>query len=124
MESTLFIRIVETEYRSMISEANGQWRSNPGQVESYVMNIPEETVSRFKEWFKYALGATDIWIGDRPVRPEDVIAYAASRRSQLPPFKPLYPDIIKILKLYTEEELMEIFGPSLGEYLTRESEAM
>ncbi len=121
MQSNVFIRIIETEYRSMITGTNGKWVKNPAAVESYVMNIPEETVARFKQWFKFAMGTTEVFAGKNEITTEEVIAFAATLKSDVPPFEHVYPDILKVIKLFEWQEILDMFGQKLGELIIKES---
>lgn len=121
MQSNVFIRIIQTEYRSMIKEANGQWMKNPSAVESYVMSLPDEAVSRFKQWFKFAMGTTELTAGKTEVSPEEVLVFAATLKSDVPPNEHVYPDILKVIRLFKENEIIEMFGQKLGDVLIAEA---
>lgn len=110
MQGTIFIRILESEYRRMLSVANGEWQKNISSVTAYVSHNPEKAISSFKEWFQYALRTTEVQVGETVVKPEDLLVYAASKSSSIPPHMPTYPDVVKILSLFSDPELEEIFG--------------
>lgn len=122
MQSNVFIRIIQTEYRSMIRDSNGEWVKNPSSVESYVMNLPDEAVSRFKQWFKFALGTTELYAGETEVSPEEVIVFAATLKSDMPPNDHVYPDILKVLNVFDRKEIIDMFGSKLGEVLINEAQ--
>lgn len=110
MQGTIFIRIIESEFRRMFSFLNGEWHKNTGSFDAYISHEPERTISTFKEWFRYAIRTTEVEVGRTVVDPRDLIVYATSRSSDTPPHAPIYPDIVKIISLFTDEGLEEIFG--------------
>lgn len=114
MKSAVFIKIVENEYNSMLSDLGGDQELGMENSASELTNEQDNRVERFKQWFKFALGTTEITVGDYNMTPAEVIAYAASRRSEIPPYEPMYPDIRKVVNLHTEEELRELFGPVIA----------
>ncbi len=121
MQSNVFIRIIQTEYRSMITEKNGEWVKNPSPVESYVMNVPDEAVLRFKQWFKFAMSTTELTAGKTDVTPEEVFVFAATLKADMPPHDHVYPDILEVIKLFEENELVEVFGQKLAQVLISEA---
>lgn len=112
METTIFLDIIENEYKGMISSANRKYRDLEPSTESVTMDVSLDDVTRFKEWLTFALKATEVTSSGNKVNPMDVIVNAAIKTSPNPPYTPQRPGIIKVLSLFTEDELSEIFGSS------------
>lgn len=117
MESTIFIHIIETEYQSMLSEAKGQWKKNEGSVVSFTKSMPMQRIERFKEWFVYAMKTIEVRVGDLPVQAEDAVLHAASKTSSVPPYHSLHPKIVRALALFSDEEMVEVFGSDRASHL-------
>ncbi len=110
MDSSVFLRIIEDEYYSALHQSNIRWRKDGAARPSLLEAIPMEDVLKFKQWFLYALKATEVQSNGAVVRPEDVVIHAALQMSVIPPYKPLHPKLISVLSLFSENELVEIFG--------------
>ena len=110
MDSTVFLRIIEDEYYNVLHQSNVRWRKDGAARPSLIQAIPMEDLLKFKQWFHYALKATEVQSGGASVRPEDVVIHAALQTAVIPPYKPLHPKLISVLSLFSENELVEIFG--------------
>lgn len=109
MKGSAFLRIVEREYENMLSESLNAEERIPSEM---VAPTPKN-VLKFKQWFRFALDTTEINVGDQTITPGELIAYAALKRSEEPPHDPLFPTILKVLELYSNSEIAELFGSGL-----------
>lgn len=111
MESGAFIYIVENEYKSVVADA----KDANGIPDWYGGSEPlskDNIVAKFKNWLIMALRTVDVRSGDVPIFPEDAIVRAAGMSSETPPFKPMHPNVLEAISLFSTDELDSIFGAS------------
>lgn len=122
MESDLFIRIIQTEYETAVSEASRQMM----QLDLEKMNVDNylstESITRLKHWFKYLMKTVMIRIGGKEASPEEAILFFSSKYFSSELDNNTYNVLKKMLLLFTDDELVEIFGTSAGGYIIKQME--
>lgn len=111
MDSSVFVRTVESEYRAVVS----QTRVSGGISTSFAGSVSinrRDAVERFKKWFVGVLRNSEITCDGVRLSAEDAIVHSATKLSAVPPYKPLHPTLINIMMLFTRQEVEEIFGTS------------
>lgn len=122
MESDLFVRIIQTEYETAISEASEQMKHFGHEkidVESY---LSTESITRLKHWFRYLMKTVMIRIGGKEASPEEAIIFIASKNFTSQISDDTYTALKRMLFLFSDNELVEIFGTSAGSYLIKQME--
>lgn len=103
MEGHIFVGILEDWLRGLAKGSGGEQKScSTSQATTDTMLQPED-FQLFKSWFSLALRTTEVWSGDISLSPEDVVFSTAVKRT--------HTKLIKALSMFTDKELLDIFGP-------------
>lgn len=124
MNSSVFLRFLQEEYMNLLGRQEkkdslfrkrkpleyGSSCSIPAaQLEKYI-GIEEE-ICYFKGFIIQMIQTERVQLSDASEIPAaEYLSHMALERSRVPPFKPLYPQLISILKLFNEKEIEEYFG--------------
>lgn len=123
MNSGLFLRFLQEEYLNLINKQKGAyimataWRSVascgiPPENFNAFIGIERE-ICFFKKFVMELLKKETIQLHDgSEISASEYFAIMAAEKRKIPPYSPLYPRLISILKLLNENEVAELFGPS------------
>jgi hypothetical protein len=110
MNYRMFIGIIEHEYTNKIASAIVRTSSSSFFSKKETERL-KETVRSFKDWAVKFLTTTTITGPQNETM--DTIGYVervALEREQVPPYRPLHPQLVKTLGLFTESELQHYFS--------------
>lgn len=105
LRSSLISEYINT-FESIVNDRQG----NPVRI------VPSpDKINIFKSWVINTLKTTKTLDEEGfPVDPVDVITADTFRRQAVPPFKNMYPSLLRLFKVFTYEELAENFGESFA----------
>ncbi len=121
VENSLFIRMLAKEYESAISQASDQIKNNKDIEDESSAYLSTESVTRLRNWFMYLVKTVKIRVGDKEVTPGEAIMFIASKGYD-ENGNEIFPVVKRILYLFTDEEMLDMFGQSIGSFLIKTME--
>lgn len=115
MNYRMFLGIIEREYTNKVASIMSRLES-PG----FFGRKKEEdnlgkSIQAYKEWFMGMLRTETLSGPDNvELRSIDFIGHAALTMEAVPPYRPLYPLLVKALNLFTDQELEQMFGSAFA----------
>lgn len=102
MEGNIFVGIIEDWLKGLTKKPKSAEKVELSSLETSDTPLLPEDFQRFKSWFLLALRVTDVWSGERSMKPEDVVFRSAVKRT--------HAKLLEALSMFSDKELLDIFG--------------
>ena len=108
-----FMWQVDQKYGNLSEEMKAFSRDKPGLFNRKKKEEGEisRRISLFKEWFKWFLAMNTVVLPEGyEVPAREFYIQMTVKIEAIPPYRPLNPKFVSIAGLFSEEELMDLFG--------------
>lgn len=108
-----FLWQVDSKYGNLSEEINAFNRSKTGMFNHRKKEEAEisRRIGLFKEWFKWFLAMNTVVLPEGyEVPAREFFIQMTMKIEAIPPYRPLHPKFISIAGLYSNEELIDLFG--------------
>lgn len=102
MEGHIFVGILEDWLSGLTGKSTGQEKRGSKALDKSNTPIQPDDFLRFKRWFYLALRVTEVWNGEIPMTPEDVVFSTVIKRT--------HTRLTEALSMFTDQELVDLFG--------------
>lgn len=103
MEGQVFVGILEDWLRGLTRKSVDQESRGSRSQDTQETSLRPDDFNLFKNWFSLAIRITEVWSGDSPLTPEDVVFDSAVKKT--------HSRLLHALSMFTDKELLDLFGP-------------